>query len=144
MYRNFYYYIKCRKSLSELKKDISIKNTDFQNKNSEDKRLIEQYKKIARRAVEKYIENQADKLGVDSSEIKDRLSENYSFEEIDRVCENLQSYVLNIGKLPFSTANYSNKNSSNIKMSLNESCSKKYSSDYDDCIDDSLIALAGL
>lgn len=137
-------YIKCRESLSELKKDISIKNTDFQNKNSEDKRLIEQYKKIARRAVEKYIENQADKLGVDSSEIKDRLSENYSFEEIDRVCENLQAYVLNIGKLPFSTANYSNKNSSNIKMSLNESCSKKYSSDYDDCIDDSLIALAGL
>lgn len=137
-------YLKCKNDLSLAKKDLLSKDSDYEQKNSKDKQLIEQYRLIARRAVDKYIENQASKLGVSSQDIKDKLSENYSFEEIDRVCENLQAYVLNIGKLPFSTSSYSSNQSSNMRMSLNESYSNKANSDYDDSIDDSLMALAGL
>jgi hypothetical protein len=40
-------------------------------------------------------------IGVSTDEIKNRLNENYSFKDIDNICENLQSYKLSINKLPF-------------------------------------------
>ena len=44
-------------------------------------------------------------LGVSSSEIKNRLPQTYTLNDVDRICESLQSYSLNIGKLPFNLRN---------------------------------------
>ena len=40
-------------------------------------------------------------LGVSSNEIKNRLPQSYTLNDIDMICENLQSYSVNINKLPF-------------------------------------------
>ena len=42
-------------------------------------------------------------IHINSTQIKSKLNENYSFNDIDRVCEGLQQYKLNINSLPFST-----------------------------------------
>ena len=63
------------------------------------------YKNIARKSVDKYISNQARRLGISSNEIKNRLPESYSFSDIDSICEDLQEYKVNINNLPFSTNN---------------------------------------
>jgi len=47
-------------------------------------------------------------LGVGPNEIKNRLDENYSFEDIDEVCESLKAYKLNIESLPYNIS--TNKN----------------------------------
>ena len=54
-------------------------------------------------------------LGVQSSDIKNKLPKNYSFGDIDSVCESIKSYKLNINSLPFDGRNQ------NIKMSITES-----------------------
>lgn len=54
--------------------------------------------------MDKYILLQAQRIGVSSDEIKNRLSENYSFDEITKVCDSLQSYNISVSKLPFRTS----------------------------------------
>jgi hypothetical protein len=76
-------------------------------------------------------------IGVSTDEIKNRLNENYSFKDIDNICENLQSYKLSINKLPFEVQK-------SLKMSITESKNDplKVPSGLDDCVDDTLIRLA--
>jgi hypothetical protein len=45
--------------------------------------LVEKYKGVATKAVNKYIELQAVKIGISPDKIKQKLSENYSFNDID-------------------------------------------------------------
>ena len=40
-------------------------------------------------------------MGVSANEIKNRLSENYSFDEIDKVCEEITRYRVSLNSLPF-------------------------------------------
>ena len=54
-------------------------------------------------SVDRYIKSQAVRLGVSVNEIKNRLNESYTFDDIDEVCESLQSYKLNMSKLPFAS-----------------------------------------
>lgn len=139
-------YKKSQETLAEVKKDKQIKNEAFTQKIEKDKKLVEQYKRIAKRAVEKYIDIKANVLGVDPATISNRLSENYSFDEIDRVCESMQQYALNINELPFSSLTKSNKQVQ-AKVKLTESKVTKpveVNSKYDDSIDASLMELAGL
>ena len=88
-------------TIEELKKDSSIKNSEYRAKIMSANKLTEKYQKIAKVAVDKYIASQAVKVGVSVNEIKNRLSENYSFEEIDKVCSDLSSYKVNMSRLPF-------------------------------------------
>ena len=53
--------------------------------------------------VDKYIKSQAVRLGVSTSDITSRLSESYTFTDIDKVCEDLQSYSLSMSRLPFNS-----------------------------------------
>ena len=64
-------------------------------------KLAEQYKQLANNIVEKYIDSKAVMLGVNKNEIKNKLPESYTLKDIDKICESLQSYQVNIGKLPF-------------------------------------------
>ena len=87
--------------IEDLKKDSSIKNSEYRAKLSSANALVEKYKRVAKLAVNKYIESQALKLGVSANEIKNRLSENYSFDEIDKVCEEITRYRVSLNSLPF-------------------------------------------
>ena len=129
-----------KEELEETKKDASIKYSEYSAKLSKEKSITERYKKIAKRAVEKYIGVQATIIGVKPSDITNKLSENYSFDDIDRVCEDLKEYKLNISKLPFNTAD-----GKKVKMAVKESYEPIIPNGrVDDDVDESLLGLAGL
>ena len=98
--------------------------------------MVESYKKIARQSLDRYIECKATTLGVSTNEIKNKLSENYSFNEIDSVCEELRSYKRNISKLPFNISNVDIN-----RVALKEDKSTKRFTNPDDDVDPSLINL---
>lgn len=123
-------------NVSALKRDATIKNNEYSRKIAKANALTEQYKSIADVAVDKYIGCQAVKLGVSSEEIKARLGESYSFEDIDRLCESIQSKQVRDNRLPFSDSR-----KSNLSISVNVPAPKQYAG-YDDSVDESLIALA--
>ena len=90
----------------------------------------------------KYIEVKALMLGLTPRDIKRKLAEHYSLEQVDQVCEDLKSYQLNITRLPFSVNN-------KVGIRVNESNTAKNSNvrsnrNEDDDVDDSLIHLANL
>lgn len=99
--------------------------------------LKEAYKKLANSTVNKYIESKATMLGITSNEIKNRLAESYTVEDIDKVCEDLQAYALNMSKLPIAFS----KNAK-IKVTESKNESLRVNVNADDEIDDSLIGLA--
>ena len=126
-------------SLAEVKKNLAIKTTEYNNKLTNANKLVEQYRRTAKTAVNKYVECKANMLGVVPQEIKNKLPENYSFEDIDKVCEELSDYKLNLSKLPINL-------SSNTKIKVKESkeaIGPMVHNQADD-IDDSLLSLAGL
>ena len=86
-----------------LNKDYQQFKENYSRKIEQQNSLIEKYKGIAAKSVNKYIDNQAVRLGVQPAEIKNRLPESYSFSDIDRICEDLQEYKLNISNLPFTS-----------------------------------------
>ncbi len=92
---------KLQESLNEAQKDAKIAKNQAAAKTAKANELVERYKGIARTAIDKYIASQATRLGISTSEIKKNLNENYSFNDIDRVCESLQQYKLNVNSLPF-------------------------------------------
>lgn len=116
----------------QLKEKYS-KKLDTNNK------LIEKYKNIARTAVDKYINKQATVLGISANEIKNRLPESYSFNDIDKVCESLREYRVNINSLPFSA---NNKLNENVGLTAKNISSRTLVKNADDEISDTDIKLA--
>ena len=92
-----------------LNKDLNQLKESYSKKLEQQNALVEKYKNIAMKSVDKYIDTQAIRLGVHSSEIKNRLPESYSFKDIDLICEDLQEYKLNMSNLPFSTTSRLNE-----------------------------------
>ena len=86
-----------------LNKDYQQMKEGYSKKLDTQNQLVEKYRDIAIKSVNKYIDMQATRLGVKSEEIKNRLPESYSFKDIDVICEDLQEYKLNMSTLPFST-----------------------------------------
>ena len=135
--------INLTEELNNLKADVRLKQSEYTRKLAKSNNLVEHYKKIANTAVDKYIDLQAVKLGITSKEIKNRLEEGYTFSDIDSICEELQSYKLNISRLPFDIS----RNNTNTKVEVKESkepITEGLDMQYDDCIDDDLLILAGL
>ena len=127
--------------LASLNKDNAIKYSEYTARLNKEKSITEKYKKIAKRAIEKYIGIQALRLGVSSSDITNRLSENYSFDDIDKVCENLKNYNINMSKLPFST---SNSIVSKVKLTESRETIIPKGDGCDDEVDEGLLALANI
>ena len=124
-------------SLEELKQDSAIKAKEYSQKLSKASKLVEHYKGVAKTAVDKYIDSKSKILGVSSAEIKNRLNENYSFGDIDRVCEDLRAYKLNISNLPFGVTTQSKP-----KVKITESKEPiKQRGSYDDTVDEQLLNL---
>ena len=135
---------KLNENFNKLQKDSELKETKYKDKLEKSIKLVEKYKSITNKAVDKYIESQAIIIGVTKNEIKNRLSENYSFNEIDSICEDLKEYKLNLNKLPFRTDGILNENvKMKITSSKNESILPANRFDADD-VDEQLKSLAGL
>ena len=101
----------------------------------------ESYKKLATKAINKYIDIKAQILGLTSMDIKRKLGESYTMEDVDQVCEDLKAYSLNVSKLPIAVDR-------KINVKVNESARKNTLSNkqsFDDSdVDDTLMKLAGL
>ena len=129
-----------KEGIEELKKNSAIKSTEFKSKIKKATELVEKYQKIAKTAMSKYIDVKATQLGLDSIEVTNKLNENYSFSDIDKVCEKLQEYKVNITKLPFSLDENSRVK---ITESKNTSPIKPVRNDADEIDENSLISLFG-
>lgn len=129
-----------KESLEDLKKNSAIKKKEFDTKLKKANELTEQYRRVAKTAVNRYIESKALMLGISADEIKNKLNENYSFNDIDKVCEALQEYQIHVSKLPFNVAKKS------VKMKITESKNEplKQNSMVDDEIDDQLLRIANI
>lgn len=83
-------------------KDLEQLKNQYAKKVEQQNQIIEKYQRVAKNSVKRYIESQAVRLGVKSDEIVNRLPKNYSFNDIDTICEDLQEYKFNMSNLPFS------------------------------------------
>lgn len=123
-------------SLAEVKKNLTIKTTEYNNKLANANKLVEQYRATAKTAVNKYIESQAVRLGISADEIKGKLPSNYSFNDIDLICENLSQFNLTVSNLPLSLQKG--------KIKITESKEPLVKQNSDDRVDESLLRLANL
>lgn len=122
--------------LADAQANAELKRSEYNKTITKAKTLIKEYKALAQDTVNRYIESKAVILGVSANEIKNRLTENYSIDEIDKVCDSLQSYQVNISKLPF---NISKKN---VRVTESKKEALQVMSPFDDDIDEDLLALA--
>ena len=122
------------------RKDSQLKLANASKKVAQAKKLIEQYKKLANEAVDRYIESKALAIGVSASDIKSRLNEGCTFEEIDVILEDMQNYKVNFSQLPI---NLSKTKSVKVKLTESRETIKPITNNGDE-IDDSLLRLAGL
>ena len=118
--------------LTNLKHDSQIKNSQYVKKLNESNETVLKYKKIAKIAVDKYIECKSTALGISADDVKSRLNESFSFKEIDNVCESLRGYNLNISKLPFQLSNVKN-------VSMKENLQQRAITNPDDVVDKSIL-----
>ena len=65
------------------------------------KKLVNDYKGAMDGLARRFIESKAKQIGVKPEEIRNRLPESYTLEDVDRVCEELRAYKVNINRLPF-------------------------------------------
>lgn len=133
---------KLEEQVAELTKDLHQTKQNYLAKLDKSNRLVEKYKATTQGVVDKYISSQALKLGVKPEEVKNRLPESYSMSDIDEVCEELQSYKLNLSKLPFTTMPGLREG---LQMKANPSKQKDLASvNTDDLVDEQLMSLMGL
>lgn len=99
--------------LEKTKKEYDSKLNESNVKLTKATKLVEKYKSFVNTTVDRYIESKAIMLGVTSNEIKNRLSESYTLDEVDKVCEDLQQYNLRMSRLPFNV-------SKGTRVSINE------------------------
>lgn len=98
------------------------------------------YKNLANKTINKYIDVKADMLGLTARDIKRKLGESYTLEDVDEVCEDLKSYQLNVSKLPFGI----DKGMGIKGIRVNESAAVKANRDIDDDDDTLVYKIAGL
>ena len=125
-------------SKTENEKQISTLTENLNKANS----LKESYKKLANKTVNKYIEVKANIIGQTPADIKRKLGESYTLEDVDQVCEDLKAYSLNVSKLPFEVTKKVGvrvTESTNTRMMNNTT---KKSAIYDDEVSETLIKLA--
>ena len=93
-----------KEEYSSLDKDFTQVKEQYSKRFDKQNKLLEKYQKITKNAVDRYINMQATNLGVKSAEIRNRLPEQFSFSDVDSICEELRDYKLNVSKLPFNTS----------------------------------------
>jgi len=125
-------------TITKLNEQLANYKTQFAKRTQ----LAKDYKAKYNNIIEKYVNSKATMLGVAPAEITSRLKENYTIDDIDKVCDSLLENTNNFNRLPFGF-------NQNTKIRIQESASEKNrkvnrdpDAGYD--IDDSLLELAGL
>lgn len=131
------------KSLKEKLDSVTKSSKLIEEKYQKSIKLVEKYKQLAHEIANRYIDNKALALGVNSDEIKNRLNESYTLDEVDEVCEQIQGNSLKLDTLPFML---SKSGATRVKLRENRERDplKSIDSQYDDSVDDYLLDLAGL
>lgn len=124
-------------SLAGTKRDSQVTTKRLNEKLEESARLVEQYKNDAKKAMNRYIESQAVKLGVSSSDITSRLNENYTFDDVDAVCESMYSYTSSMNSLPINLRRGN-------RVRINEQADPMVQKSQIDEVDNDLLSLVGL
>ena len=119
-------------SIATSKQDAAVKDSEYKRQIAKQQALTERYKTTLQNTINRYIECQATMLGVKVSDIKSRLKENYSLNDIDAACDSLKNYNLSMSKLPFNVTK-------SAKIKITESRDPLLGVDQDgDVIDDQL------
>ena len=129
-----------RESLETQKGKSSKEIVELKTRLQKSSKLAEGYKRLANDTVDRYISSKAVMLGVSPNEIKNKLNESYTIDDVDEICEGLRTYSLNLSKLPF-------KVGKNASISIKESKTPERKANpnlYDDDIDESSMRIAGL
>lgn len=126
-------------NIEKLSDEVNSNEENFNKRLAKESRLKENYRKLVEITFDRYIESKATMLGVSAEEIKSKLPGEYNVDDIDTICENLQSYQVNMSKLPF---NVDKKVKVRVSKSVNESLNPN--PEMVDEIDDSLLRLAKL
>lgn len=130
---------KLKEELNSMSKDNAQQIETLKNKLKVSNQLNEKYKKATQYTLNRYIESKATMLGISANEIKNKLNETYTMEDIDNICEDLKTYHLNMSKLPFDLKD------KRVKITESkESEFVKSSVQNDDDIDEELLNIAGL
>lgn len=131
-----------KEQLQSLKEQLEANKEEYSSRLSNANQLVEKYKKASVQAAEKYIDSQAVRIGVTSQEIKNKLPDKYTFNDIDNICESLVDFNLSLSKLPFRT---SKPLTENIKMTATPSKEPILpDGSFDDDVDDLLKRLSGM
>lgn len=129
--------IEVQTSLDKKENELTEQLSTLKNRYQERTNLAKNYKDKYLQVLEQYISNKASMLGVRPSDITRRLNENYTLEDVDKICNDL----LNVDRPQFSLKGYG-KPSIHINESRVPTKSLEPESGYD--IDDDLLILAGL
>lgn len=134
---------KLKESLETTKQNSNRKLTEANEKIIKAKKLIEKYKSLAHETADRYIERRAIALGINKNEILNKLNESYTLDDVDKLCEELQDYSLNISRLPFAF-DKPGKAKVRIREDRSRDPLQNIDNQYDDEVDDYLLDLAGL
>lgn len=128
----------------ELKKEKEnqiAKQQQLTESLNKSKKLLESYKEFSNDVAKRYIKLRARGLGLKEEDIMGKLSNNYSLDEVDKVCEDLRSYKLNLSKLPFAL---DNKSVVKIQESKHIGINPTVNTDDDDYVDPKFVQSLGL
>ena len=123
----------------EFKLNSKIQLDESNKKLNQAYNNIRKYKSVINETLSRYIRSKAVMLGVSENRIKNELAENYSIDDIDKVCTQLREDYVNISKLPF---NITSNTRGRVTESVNDNLAVE--TGIDDEIDDSLLELANL
>lgn len=99
------------------------------------------YMALAEKAASRYLETKATAFGISPRDVRRRLPENYTLDDIDRACESLRSYSLRVGKLPFAVGDGA---TIAVKESKSGSRLSLPKGNGDDDLDEATLRLAGI
>lgn len=128
--------------LDAVKAENQKRETVLTEKLNEANKLVAARTNIAKQYMSKYnevlsgyIKSKASMLGVNPVEIKNRLSEKFSIEDIDKVCDSMLTESVGVNRLPYGLTA-----SSRIRVQQSTQASKKENPDNGYAVDDSLLA----
>ena len=125
-----------KESLENLRKDASLKANEYKASLEKTSKLVEHYKQVANNVSDYYIKSRAAALGISAQEIKNRLAESYTYEDINKVCDDIRDYQLNVSKLPVDLKR------SKVKVTESKETLAPLKQNLDDEVDEQLLGLA--
>ena len=120
-----------------LQESIAQKDKKIQERTA----IAKKYQNKFFEAVNRYIDYKASMLGVRTADIKNKLNENFTMDDVDKVCDDLLNSSVNLNRLPFGT-NRVRVNESKAPGTQAKARAIDPDNGYE--IDDSLLVLAGL